>query len=97
VPEGVTEALLRSDDEHANAVLREGVGWLRDHGLAARGLLLFGDPLVHIAETAKRVGADLIVVGHRRRSRLEKWWRDSDEQTLLDRVECSVLAAVPHG
>jgi nucleotide-binding universal stress UspA family protein len=37
--------------------------------------------------------ADLVVVGHRPRSALSRWWSSSEEASLLDRVSCSVLAA----
>ncbi len=94
VPEGVTPALVNCDEDRASAILREGVEWLRTRGLEARGTLVFGDPLHHIPATAVRIGADLIVVGHHRRSRLARWWSDSDEETLLDVAPCSILAAV---
>ena len=94
VPEGVTPALLQCDQDRAGAILSEGVEWLRTRGLEAHGTLVFGDPLHHIPDAARRIGADLIVVGHRRRTRLERWWSDSDEETLLDVCPCSILAAV---
>jgi nucleotide-binding universal stress UspA family protein len=94
VPEGITAELARGDDDHATAILREGVEWLRARGLKAQGTLVFGDPLEHIPAAARRIGADLIVVGHRRRSRLERWWSDSDEESLLAVSPCSILAAV---
>src|SRR3954467_12005803 len=74
VPEGATETLFRCNEDNAKAVLNEGVEWLKGRGLEAHGLLMQGDPLVHIAATAQRLRADLIVVGHRKRGRLERWW-----------------------
>jgi nucleotide-binding universal stress UspA family protein len=94
-PEAVTEALVNCDDEVATGILREGVAWLEARGLPAHGHLEYGDPLECIPKIARRIGADLIVVSHRPRSRLARWWSDSDEGTLLDRVHCSILAAVP--
>ena len=96
VPEGVTPFLMDCRSSQAQALLDEGVTWLRDHGLQAEGELVEGDPIIAIADTAKRIGADLIVVGHRHRSRLARWWSTSDEETLLERVDCSVLVAVSH-
>jgi nucleotide-binding universal stress UspA family protein len=69
------------------------VAWLRERGLDAEGALVEGDAVDAIAETAQRIGADLIVVGYRRRSAFARWWSTSDEETLLERVHCSVLAA----
>ncbi len=94
VPEGVTPELVQCDDDRAAAILREGVEWLRARGLEAHGTLVVGDPLQQIPAVARRIGADLIVVAHRHRSRLARWWSDSDEQTLLDVCPCSILAAV---
>jgi len=93
VPEGVTPYFVSDRYARARALLDEGVAWLRERGLAAEGALVEGDAVAEIADTAKRIGADLIVVGYRRRSAFARWWSTSDEESLLARVECSVLAA----
>ena len=67
VPEGITPELVRCEEETAQALLNEGVSWLREHGVPAEGQLVFGNPMVHIPEVANRIGADLIVMGHRYR------------------------------
>jgi hypothetical protein len=36
----------------------------------------------------------LIVVGHKHRTRLARWWSESDEESLLERIRCSILVAV---
>ena len=94
VPEGVTPELLACEEDTAKALLIEGVQWLKDHGVAAEGALVYGDPLVHIPQIAQRVGADLIVVGHRYRNRLARWWSESEEISLLHRISCSILVAM---
>jgi nucleotide-binding universal stress UspA family protein len=94
VPEGVTPELVRCEQDTATQLLTEGVQWLKDRGLAADGQLVYGNPMVHIPEVANRMGADLIVVGHRYRSRLAKWWSEEEEATLLTRVSCSILVAM---
>ncbi len=93
VPEGVTPWFVNDRFSRARTLLEEGVAWLREHGLAAEGALVEGDAIAQIAETARRIGADLIVVGYRRRSAFARWWSASDGESLLERVECSVLAA----
>ena len=93
IPEGVTPALCEGEDRRAQGLLDEGVAWLRERGVAAQGSLEYGNPADVIAETARRIGADLIVVGHRHRSAIARWWSASDEESLLDRVECSILVA----
>lgn len=97
IPEGVTPALINCERETTQALLREGVEKLQQHGVSAFGELVIGDPLVHIPQVAARIGADLIVVGHRHRGRVARWWSDSAEQSLLDRVSCSILVAMNMG
>ncbi len=93
VPEGVTPALAEAEDDRAQKLLDEGVRWLRERGVRAQGSLDYGRPVDCIAARAEEIGADLIVVGHKRRSRLARWWSEADEETLLERVGCSILAA----
>ena len=81
IPDGVTPELVRCEERHAEALLAEGS-------------LEFGNAVECIAEVAQRIGADLIVLGHKPRGRLARWWSESDEESLLERVTCSVLVAV---
>ena len=94
IPEGVSPVLFQCDDDRARALLAEGVAWLKERGLAAHGHFEYGDPLEHIPRVAREIGADLIVVGHRHRGRLARWWSESGGATLLDLTNCSILAAV---
>jgi nucleotide-binding universal stress UspA family protein len=91
VPEGVTPELVASEDNAAHTLLNEGVSRLKEMGLTAEGYLVFGNPLQVIPEAANRIGADLIVVGYKPRAGLARWWSESDEQTLVSRVNCSML------
>jgi nucleotide-binding universal stress UspA family protein len=97
VAEGVTEAYFSEEDKMAREILDQGVAWLREHGLEAHGRLAVGDPIQVIQEAANRLGVDLIVLGHRPRGRLARWWAGHAEgASLLDRVHCSILAAIAH-
>jgi nucleotide-binding universal stress UspA family protein len=93
IPEGVTPELARSEDERATALLDEGVHWLRERGVDAAGTVEYGNAVDCIAATAERIGADLIVLGHKNRGKLARWWSTSDEESLLERVNCSILVA----
>ena len=93
IPEGVTPELCEQEDERADALLQEGIAWLRERGVAAEGSLEYGSAVDCIAATAQRIGADLIVLGHKPRGRLARWWSESDEESLLERVRCSILVA----
>lgn len=94
VPEAVTPELMACEAQTAQTLLDEGIQWLRDHGVSSEGSLVYGDPLLHIPEIALRVNADLVVVGYRYRSKLARWWSESEEVTLLHRLHCSILVAV---
>jgi nucleotide-binding universal stress UspA family protein len=92
-PEGMTAALVECEESAARAILNEGVNRLIELGIKAQGALLIGDPLVHIPSFAEKIGADLIVIGHRPRGRLARWWSESPQPLLLNRVSCSILVA----
>jgi nucleotide-binding universal stress UspA family protein len=94
IPEGVTPELARCEDERASALLNEGVEWLRARGVGAQGSVEYGNAVDTIASAARRIGADLIVLGHKNRSPLARWWSASDEESLLERVSCSILVAM---
>ena len=93
IPEAVTPELVRSEDDRAQALLDEGVQWLKDRGVEAEGSLEYGNAVDCIAATAQRIRADLIVLGHKDRGPLARWWSASDEESLLERISCSILVA----
>jgi nucleotide-binding universal stress UspA family protein len=93
-PEGMTSVLVECEETVARAILDEGVRKLIDLGVKAQGTLLIGDPLVHIPSFAARIHADLVVIGHRPRGRLARWWSESPQPVLLNRVPCSMLIAM---
>jgi nucleotide-binding universal stress UspA family protein len=51
------------ETEHHRKVLEEGVQMLRERGFSAQGHLARGEPVEQICEHAKRLKADLIIVG----------------------------------
>ena len=94
VPEAMTATLVECEEQVARTILDEGVRKLIELGVKAEGTLLIGDPQLHIPSFAAKIGADLIVIGHRQRSRLARWWSDSPNPVLLNRVSCSILIAM---
>ena len=94
VPEGVTPAFVECEDRRATSLLEEGVQWLRERGVSAQGSVEHGNAVECISETAQRIHADLIVLGHKTRGRLARWWSPSEEESLLERVECAILVAM---
>ena len=83
--------LVAAEVSHFQQTLDEGVAILKGFGLEASGLLVQGDPVDEIVKLAKSVNADLVVVGHRERGALARWWRTPVSMSLLDKVKCSVL------
>ncbi|HDK03305.1 MAG TPA: universal stress protein [Gammaproteobacteria bacterium] len=79
-------------------VLDQGVERLRNRGLAVEGRMVQGQPSERIADVAREIGADLVVVGHRNRSRLARWWQGASvSASLLEQAPCSVLVAIAPG
>jgi nucleotide-binding universal stress UspA family protein len=88
------EADVAQRDRH-QAVLDQGLERLREAGLNAEGELVQGDSVEEIANCARRIGADLIVVGHKHLdSWAERWWRGSVSKALIEQAPCSVLVAI---
>ena len=84
-------------DEY-QGVLDSGLQRLRDAGLNAAGEVVSGSPVDEIVRHAEKVGADLIIVGHRHlESWAERWWRGSMSKVLIEQSPCSVLVAITRG
>ncbi|MGH8370669.1 MAG: universal stress protein, partial [Gammaproteobacteria bacterium] len=92
IAQGYDPRALPSDEEvHFQAILDEGVEILKGFGLDASGYLMHGDPVDEIVRLVNDTNADLVVVGHRERSALARWWRTPVSMSLLDKLNCSVL------
>ena len=90
----LTDVACGRFEDAARDILQEGVDWLRERGLQAQGHFAFGHPIDEIAALADNLKVDLVVVGHRCRSGLARWWMGAGNTPLLDRVKCSILVAV---
>jgi nucleotide-binding universal stress UspA family protein len=80
-------------DGTGKELLALGLSRLSRLGVSATGDAIAGEPAVIIGQVARRFGADLVVVGHRRQSFLDRWWSGSSGAYLVDNVSCSVLIA----
>lgn len=97
--EGWTYSAEADNAEKARfqAVLDAGVERLRQTGLQVEGELGVGNSVDEIVRLAKRVKAELIVVGHKHLdSWAERWWRGSVSKSLIEYAPCSVLVAITH-
>ena len=79
--------------EDYQSVLDEGLEQLTQMGLVPVGRLETGEPVDCIADVAAETGADLVVVGHHRQNLLGRWLLGSVTEALIDKLECSLLAA----
>ncbi len=92
IAEGVGGAFTEQIDGYKD-LLRQAVAWLKQRGLEPVARLVIGDPAQIIGAVAKEVAADLVVVGHQRKSFLSRWWSGSTQVYLSDHVSCSILIA----
>ena len=77
------------------AVLDEGLARLATAGYTASGEVLTGEAIDEITRYARKIAADLIVVGHKHLdSWAARWWRGSISGALIEHAPCSVLVVI---
>ncbi len=94
VIDNVAEDQLRAEYRE---ILDDGIRRLTDSGHTARGELLIGDSVNEITQYARKIGADLIVVGHKHLDGwAARWWRGATSPALIEHAPCSVLVVITH-
>ena len=79
------------------AVMDEGLKRLSEAGYTAKGELVAGEAIDEITRSARKMQADLIVVGHKHLdSWAARWWRGSISGALIEHAPCSVLVVITH-
>jgi nucleotide-binding universal stress UspA family protein len=77
------------------SILDDGLRRLEERGHAARGEVLVGDTVKEITAYARKIQADLIVVGHKHlEGWAARWWRGSTSPALIEHSPCSVLVVI---
>jgi nucleotide-binding universal stress UspA family protein len=76
--------------EH-KTILEEGLAKAKELGLTMSGEVVSGEPVDAIKQWANKLGVDLVVVGHRKRSMIERWWSGPSHAFLIDHLDCSLL------
>jgi nucleotide-binding universal stress UspA family protein len=79
--------------EGYQALLNAGLAVAKQLGLDSTSKLAMGEPAPQIGAYANEIGADLVVLGHRRQNALERWWSGGTGAYVSDHVKCSVLIA----
>lgn len=103
LPDDASEADRREYPEatrqraRAEGLLQDAVAQLRERGVDARPAMPVGDPGEVISTQARELDADLIVIGHRHLSRLQRLLDSSVAQWTLDHAPCPVLVETRGG
>jgi nucleotide-binding universal stress UspA family protein len=78
-------------------ILDEGLRRLAESGYTASGEVVVGESVNEITKYARKIEADLIVVGHKHLGGwAARWWRGSTSPALIERAHCSVLVVITH-
>ena len=76
-------------------ILQEGLRRLSESGRTAKGEVVVGDAVDEVSRYAAKIGADLIVLGHKHlTSWTARWWRGSVSKALIEHAPCSVLVVI---
>ena len=87
--------LMERDKVAMQAVLDAGIAQLAAAGRKAKGEVLVGETVDEITKYARKISADLIVVGHKHLdSWAARWWRGSVSGALIEHAPCSVLCVI---
>ena len=78
-----------------DGILADGLKRLAESGRVAKGEVVIGESVDAITEFARKIGADLIVVGHKHLDGwAARWWRGSMSRSLIEYAHCSVLVVI---
>ena len=78
-----------------DGILADGLKRLAESGRAAKGEVVVGESVDAITEFARKIDADLIVVGHKHLDGwAARWWRGSMSRSLIEYAHCSVLVVI---
>jgi nucleotide-binding universal stress UspA family protein len=83
--------LIAQQDRHYAELAERAAGVLREAGLACEAAMLSGDPRSALVEEARRMKADLAVVGSHGRSGLSRLLLGSVASHVAGHAPCSVL------
>ena len=90
-------SLAENEKEKYTGILDEGLSQLASSGYPAHGEVLLGETVDEITKYARKIEADLIVVGHKHLDGwAARWWRGSVSKSLIENAPCSVLVVITH-
>lgn len=86
-----TEALLDSATEHFETKFKDFLQQAQLHNISLNTKVVVGHPAEQIVHYAKEIQADLIVMGHRGKSIVQRWLLGSVSKRVLSYATCSVM------
>jgi len=87
-------ACLVDEEDGYRQLLDESIDWLKARGVQAEGYLASGDIIEQIVAFSRRLGVDLIVLGHYPQPSGGFWWGSPQRVSLAERANCCVFVAV---
>jgi nucleotide-binding universal stress UspA family protein len=104
IPSGVADAVVVAGaaghaclvDEASGyrTLLDESIELLKARGVSAEGYLASGNTIEQIVAFSRRLGVDLIVLGHYPQPSGGFWWGSPQRVSLAERANCCVFVAV---
>jgi nucleotide-binding universal stress UspA family protein len=91
--EGAHAGAMAHQEDSYRAILDEAIRGLNKYGVELKGKLMRGEPAPTIGAYAREIKADLVVVGHRKQSFLQRWWSGPTGAYVSDFLGCSILVA----
>lgn len=90
-PDGLLYPRAAEQTTQAQRVVTDAVAHLNGLGQNATGWLCAGPPADTLIAEARRISADLVVMGHRHLSHLQRWADPSTADAVIDHAPCPVL------
>ena len=87
-------ACLVDEEDGYRQLLDESIDWLKARGVQAEGYLASGNIIEQIVAFSRRLGVDLIVLGHYPQPSGGFWWGSPQRVSLAERANCCVFVAV---
>ena len=85
-----TEAIMENSQRHYEEIQEPLKSIAEAQGVSVHFVVLIGHPAVKITTYAEENGIDLIVMGHRGKSRLQRWLLGSVSKRVLSYAPCTV-------
>jgi len=87
-------ACLVDEEGGYRKLLDESIELLKARGVSAEGFLTSGNTIDQIIAFSRRLGVDLIVLGHYPQPSGGFWWGGPQRASLAERANCCVFVAV---